>query len=74
MPDLMTPTELAQRWRRPTRWIREQAKAGAIPAIAVGSRWRFDPDDIARYETRRKTADPLTLTALSAARQGRRTA
>jgi len=65
----MTPTELAQRWRRPIRWIREQAKAGAIPAVSIGARWRFDPDDIARWEARHKTADPLTITALSAARQ-----
>lgn len=67
----LTPTELAERYQRPVTWVTRQAKAGVLPGIKVGHTWRFDPEDIARYETRHKTADPLSMTDGAAARQGR---
>jgi hypothetical protein len=63
----MTPQDLADHLRRPVNWVR--ANAASLGGFKVGGTWRFDPEDIARYEARRKTADPLTLTPLSAARQ-----
>jgi hypothetical protein len=75
---LLTPDDLATRWQRPRTWVTRQAKAGAIPGVKVGGLWRFDPEDIAAYETRHKTTDPLSLTPLAAKRlaskSGRRTA
>lgn len=69
MPTHMTPTQLAERWQRPASWIRQQANAGAIPAIKLGHTWRFDLLDIEAFETRHKTADPLSLTPGAAARR-----
>ena len=68
---LMTPDDLAARWQRPVKWVREQAAAGTIPALNIGGLWRFKPDAIDLYEQRKATADPLTLTRLSAARSAR---
>lgn len=67
----LTPTQLAERWQRPVAWVRGQAKAGTIPAIRIGGTWRFDPEAIARFEARHATADPLSMTPGSAARQVR---
>jgi len=76
----LTADELARRWGRPAAWVRHEAKAGRIPAIRLGHRWRFRPADVAAYEERSKpapapgpdahlTRDPLSMTPLSAARQ-----
>lgn len=61
------PLELAERWQRRVEWIREHAEE--FGGFKVGGYWRFDPDDIERYENRRKTRDPLSMTDLSAKRQ-----
>lgn len=67
--ELMTSAELAARWRRPVRWVREQAHAGRIPATKVGGLWRHDPVAVEAFEARNSTRDPMSLTPLSAARQ-----
>lgn len=72
MTALLTPDELASRWQRPVRWVREQARAGLIPAVRIGGTWRFDPDAVRQYESRHQTADPMALTDRSAARSRRK--
>jgi len=66
---LLTPVDLASRWQRRVEWIREHAEE--FGGFKVGGYWRFDPDDIERYEERRKGVheDPLTMTELSMKRQ-----
>lgn len=69
MTQHLTPEQVADRWQRPVSWVRQQAKASAIPAMKLGHTWRFDLADIERYEARHKTADPLSMTPLSRQRQ-----
>lgn len=68
----LTTADLAARWHRPVAWVRQQAAVGAIPAMQIGDQWRFDLADIERYEQRKRNGyrDPLTMTDLSAKRQG----
>lgn len=63
----LAPEDLAARWGRRVEWIRQHAEE--FGGFKVGGYWRFDPDDIERYENRRKTRDPLSMTGLSASRQ-----
>lgn len=67
MTDRLTPTDLAARWKRPVQWIRDHARE--FGGFKVGATWRFDPDDIDRYESRQKAADPLRMTEQSTKRQ-----
>ena len=68
-PTRLTPDEVAQRLRRSRDWVTRSANAGRIPGFKVGGLWRFDLADIERYENRHRTADPLSMTPLSAQRQ-----
>lgn len=65
---LLTPVELAARWQRRVEWIRQHA--AEFGGFKVGGYRRFDPDDIERYENRRKTRGPLAVTELSMKRRG----
>lgn len=67
----LTAQEVADRWQRSRTWVTGQAKTGAIPgALKIGGFWRFPVAAIERYEARRATADPLSMTDRSAQRQG----
>lgn len=63
----LTVVELAGRWKRRPEWVQQNARS--FFGFKIGREWRFDLADIESYENRRKTADPLTMTALSAKRQ-----
>lgn len=66
---LLTVEELAARWQRSPVWVRRAAGAERIPAVKIGGLWRFNPDEIERYENRHRTADPLSMTPGSMARR-----
>lgn len=72
MSTYLTPVTLGERWDRDPEWVRRAANAGRIPGIKIEGLWRFRPDDIEAYEDRHKTADPLTLSPLAAARRRNR--
>lgn len=64
----LTVADLAERWQRSPQWVQRNAKH--IPGSwKNGGLWRFDLADIERYEARRKTPDPLSMTPMSAQRQ-----
>jgi hypothetical protein len=42
----------------PSRWLREQAEAGKVPALRAGNRWLFVPD-IASAAIRALAGDSL---------------
>lgn len=63
----LTPEDVARIWGRRVEWVR--ANAARFGGFKVGGQWRFDPDDITRYEARHKTVDPMSMTDLSAQRQ-----
>ena len=63
----LTPEQLAERWQRRVEWVRENAPD--FGGFKVGGFWRFDLADVERYENRRKTRDPLSMTERSAQRQ-----
>ena len=67
--DLLTPEQLADRWQKSTEWVRTAARAKTIPAIKLGGRWRFDPEEIAEFEDRHRRRDPLALTPGAARRR-----
>jgi len=71
--EMLTPEELAARWRQSTEWVRTQARKRTIPATKIGGRWRFDPAEIQAYEDRHRHRDPLSLTPTAARRRGLRT-
>jgi excisionase family DNA binding protein len=49
-------TTLGVTRRSVIRW----AASGAIPAIRVGGRWRFDPDDVAKALLTNRTVQEYT--------------
>lgn len=63
----LTVTDLAERWKRRPEWVQQNARS--FFGFKIGREWRFDLADIESYEDRRKTADPLAMTELSAKRQ-----
>lgn len=68
MTSHLTVAALAERWDRRPEWVRRNARR--IPgAMKIGGLWRFDLADIEAYEARRKTPDPLSMTAMSAQRR-----
>ncbi|WP_156186553.1 helix-turn-helix domain-containing protein [Cellulomonas sp. A375-1] len=74
MTQHLTVTDLAERWKRPAKWVRDQAAASAIPAVKLGGTWRFPLDEIEAHERRQHNAyrDPMSIAPRAAARrQGR---
>ena len=71
MTQHLTTAELATRWHRPQKWIRDQAGQGSIPAVRLGGRWRFPLDEIEAHEQRMHNPyrDPLSI---AVPRSGRR--
>ena len=65
---ILTVEQLADRWQRPPAWVRQHATQ--FGGFKLGHHWRFDLADVERYEQRRKPADPLAITPLSAKRRG----
>lgn len=63
----LTVVDLAERWKRRPEWVQQNARS--FFGFKIGREWRFDLADIESYEDRRKTADPLAMTELSAKRQ-----
>jgi len=47
-PRLLTAGQLAEQFGVPERWVREQASSGELPAIKLGSYFRFRLDDVKR--------------------------
>src|SRR5262245_43021765 len=56
-PALLTPEDLAARWKVSTRHLRRMVNRGELPAVELGHVVRFHPDDVAAVEARRR-ADP----------------
>lgn len=63
----LTVAELAERWKRRPEWVQQNARS--FFGFKIGREWRFDLADIESYEDRRKWADPMAPTELSAKRQ-----
>jgi hypothetical protein len=42
--DLLPLRRMAARLGVPSKWLREHAESGAIPALHAGNRWLFRPD------------------------------
>lgn len=47
---LMTPAELASRWKVTTMTLRRYRKAGKLKACFIGRGVRFSPEEVARFE------------------------
>jgi hypothetical protein len=43
-PELVPLRRMAARLKVPTRWLRERAEAGDVPALRAGDRWLFRAD------------------------------
>ena len=63
---LMTIDDLAAYLKMSPDWVR--GHAAELGGMKVGRSWRFDHAGVERYLNRRRTADPLAPTPLSAAR------
>ena len=57
--ELLPLAVMAKRLRVPSKWLRERAAAGEIPALRAGNRWLFRPDvvgpkvaEMATYSTK----------------------
>lgn len=70
MTPLLTVAEMAAYLSRRPEWVRENA--ASLGGFKVGGLWRFDLEQVQARLNRHRTADPLTPTALSAKRQGRK--
>lgn len=71
----LTTQELADRWKRTTVWVTEQARAGRIPgAWKSGRLWRFNESQIEAYEQSKRTDNVFALTPGSRRKQQRKTA
>ena len=44
LENILTPEELAERFKLPKSTVEEMARSGKIPAFRVGKHWRFDLD------------------------------
>lgn len=42
--DLLPLRRMAARLGVPSKWLKERAEAGEIPALRAGNRWLFRPD------------------------------
>jgi len=64
IPDVMTVQDVAQYLRLSKAKVYRMAQANEIPAIKIGSAWRFKKeliDEWMRHETERRTAvEPVT--------------
>lgn len=62
MSRLLTPQEVADRLAVSSRTVRRMAEAGDLPALRVGSLWRFDPERLnerlAEWQTARTKGNP----------------
>jgi excisionase family DNA binding protein len=47
---LMTPAELASRWKVTTMTLRRYRKAGKLKALFIGRGVRFSSEEVARFE------------------------
>jgi excisionase family DNA binding protein len=52
--DLLTPEQLAEKFKLPVRTIRYHAQTGELPAFRVGRQWRFRASDLERHLNRRR--------------------
>ncbi len=52
--ELLTATEVAQRWHVPESWVREQARLGVLPFVRLGHYVRFSPDEVERFASERR--------------------
>lgn len=69
MTALIGATAASSRLDRSPRWVREAARTKAIPAVKVGSQWKFDPDELDAWIDSQRNRPPLAYTALSQKRQ-----
>jgi excisionase family DNA binding protein len=46
MQSLWNTDDLARYLNKKAQWVRENRETLSIPAIKVGSQWRFKPDEI----------------------------
>lgn len=51
----LTVDQVAERWQLSARRVREMAAAGEIPAIKLGTLWRFPVDALETFERRALT-------------------
>lgn len=60
MSKSLSTAQLSERWGRSTRWVAEQANAGAIPgAWKLGHLWRFLEADIEAHEMSKATGSNI---------------
>ena len=52
---LLSAQEVAKLFDVPESWVREQARAGNLPAIRLGHYVRFQPQEIARFVANRRS-------------------
>jgi excisionase family DNA binding protein len=62
LPNLLTPSEAADRLALPVRSLERLARAGELPAVRLpGNLLAFDPGDLMRWLAARKTHTPEVL-------------
>lgn len=74
MTALISAGAASSRLDRSARWVRQAARDKTIPAVKVGSQWKFDPAELDAWIDSQRNRPPLAYTALSQKRQERRTA
>lgn len=61
MGKLLKPEEVADMLSLHPETVRLMARNGAIPALKVGNRWRFDEDALREWLADRTTADQARM-------------
>jgi excisionase family DNA binding protein len=72
MADLIRPADVARRLAVSVRQVQVLACAGILPALKVGSVWRFDPTDLDAWVLQQKARSRRQPTYSIAATRGTR--
>jgi len=55
---LLTPEDVAEMLGVSRRTVTRMAAAGELPAVRIGSQWRFRPESITDWQEARETGNP----------------
>ena len=58
MSRLLTPEQVAEMLGVSRRTVQRMAAAGELPAVRIGSQWRFRPESITDWQEARETGNP----------------
>ena len=59
----LTPKDLAHRYQISERQVTHLARIGYLPGFKIGKLWRFQQDDIEKWEKRQSVIDEISKLA-----------